>query len=185
MSGDRYLIRDQNGIYFLTFTVVGWLDVFIRKEYKDIIVDSLNYCIANKGLRVHGWCLMTSHIHMICKADEPNQLSEIIRDFKKHTAKTIIDAIKKSNRESRREFLLWYFESEGKKDARISKYKFWKQDNHAIEMEQIEVGVLDQKLTYIHENPVVEGIVENAVNYLYSSARDYAEVKGLVKIDYI
>lgn len=60
MSGDRYKIQDQQGIHFVTFTVVGWLDVFIRREYKDIIVDSLNYCIKDKGLVVYAWCLMTS-----------------------------------------------------------------------------------------------------------------------------
>jgi len=53
MSGDRYFIRDQNAVYFLTFTVVNWLDVFTRVNHKHIIVDALHYCVAHKGLNVH------------------------------------------------------------------------------------------------------------------------------------
>jgi putative transposase len=65
MSGDRYLLSDQQAIYFATFTIVGWIDVFTRKEYKIEIVNSLNYCIENKGLKVYAWCLMSNHIHLI------------------------------------------------------------------------------------------------------------------------
>jgi len=50
MKGDRYFIQDQNGTYFLTFTVVNWLDVFIRESYNQIITQELNYCIQHKGL---------------------------------------------------------------------------------------------------------------------------------------
>ncbi|WP_321286507.1 hypothetical protein [uncultured Sunxiuqinia sp.] len=52
MSADNYFITDQNGLYFLTFTVIDWIDVFTRKEYKVVIADSLNYCIENKGLEL-------------------------------------------------------------------------------------------------------------------------------------
>ena len=182
MSGDKYIITDQNGIYFLTFTVVGWLDVFIRKKYKDEIVASLNYCTEQKGLEVYAWCLMSSHLHLIASAKDGFELSAIIRDFKKHTAKQLLKLISDQD-ESRREWLLWYFEREGKKDMRISKYKFWQEDNHAIYIERSFVSMIDQKLKYIHENPVVEGVVENAEDYLYSSARDFAGKKGLVKLE--
>jgi REP element-mobilizing transposase RayT len=181
MSGDRYYIKDQNAIYFVTFTVVGWLDVFIRNKYKTVIVDSLNYCSQNKGLSVHAWCLMTSHLHLIVSADDGYKLSEIIRDFKKHTAKTTLKLIDEQD-ESRRNWLLWYFEKEGKKDKRISKYKFWQEDNHAILLERTNTKMMEQKLNYIHQNPVVEGIIENAQDYLYSSARDYCGTRGYVEI---
>lgn len=184
MSGDRYLIGDQNGMYFVTFTVVGWLDVFIRKDYKDIIVDSLNYCINHKGLTVYSWCLMSSHLHLIISAKEGYQLSAIIRDFKKHTAKEIIKTIA-TVPESRREWLLWYFEREGKKDKRITQYKFWKEDNHAIYLHPSETMIIDQKVDYIHRNPIESGIVSTAADYVYSSAIDYSGGKGLVSIVYL
>ena len=85
MSGDRYQIREQNSIHYLTFTVVDWIDVFTRIDYKQSIVQSLNYCIEHKGLEVYAWVLMTNHMHLIAKAKSNYRLSEIIRDFKKFT----------------------------------------------------------------------------------------------------
>ena len=58
MSADNYFIKDQNALYFLTFTVTDWVDIFTRKEYIFEIVNSLNYCVQNKGLTVFAWCLM-------------------------------------------------------------------------------------------------------------------------------
>ncbi len=95
MSGDKYFISDQNALYFLTFTVVGWLDVFTRKEYKIEIVNSLNYCIKFKGMEVYAWCLMSNHLHLIARAKEPTHLSDIIRDFKNFTAKSILEKNRK------------------------------------------------------------------------------------------
>jgi len=181
MSGDRYFIRDQEAVYFLTFTVVNWLDVFTRGIHKHIVVDALNYCIANKGLNVHAWCLMSSHLHLIASAQQGYNLSAIIRDFKKHTAVKIIEQIK-TEPESRREMFLNVFREEGRKDARITTYKFWQQSNHAIELVRWQTKIMDQKLNYIHRNPVEEGIVQFERDYLYSSAKDYGDEKGLVNV---
>lgn len=95
MSADNYFITDQNAIYFLTFTVIDWIDVFTRKEYKVVIADSLNYCIENKGLEVYAWCLMSNHLHLVCRAKENFKISDIIRDFKKFTSKGILRMIEK------------------------------------------------------------------------------------------
>src|SRR5450432_4806246 len=90
MSGDKYFINDQQGCYFVTFTVIHWIDIFTRKVYRDIIVDSLNYCIAKKGLLVYGWVIMSNHLHLIISIrNECGNLSDIIRDFKKYTSKEI------------------------------------------------------------------------------------------------
>jgi len=83
MSGDRYCISDQNAIYFVTFTVVGWIDVFTSKAYKLEIVKSMNFCTKEKGLNVFAWCIMTNHLHLIISAKDGFRLSDIIRDFKK------------------------------------------------------------------------------------------------------
>ncbi|NUM31102.1 MAG: transposase, partial [Bacteroidetes bacterium] len=90
MSGDRYTILNQHDIYFLTLTVVDCIDLFTRKDYSMVIVDSLNYCIKAKNLEVFSYIIMSSHIHLICKVNEPNNLSEVLRDFKKFTSKEII-----------------------------------------------------------------------------------------------
>jgi putative transposase len=67
--------------------------VFTRKRYKDIVVDSLKYCKEEKGLELFSWVLMSNHIHLIARAKEDYQLSDILRDFKKHMSKQIIKSI--------------------------------------------------------------------------------------------
>ncbi len=182
MSGDKYLIAEQNAPYFITFTVVDWVDVFTRLRYKEIITDSLTHCIEKKGLVVWAWCLMSNHLHAVLQASEGHELSGIIRDFKKHTSKAIVNAMQ-TEPESRREWMLHRFEWAGKSDKRITNYKFWQESNHAILLNPHFPAVAQQKIKYIHDNPVRAGIVEVAEDYRYSSARDYSGKTGLVKVN--
>lgn len=181
MSGDRYIITDQNAMHFLTFTVIDWTDVFTRKDYKLELVDSMNYCIKEKGLIVYGWVIMSNHMHVIWEANEGYKLSEIIRDFKKFTAKRIIKMIEEGS-ESRKEWMLEKFETAGKRLRRISKYKFWKDSNHAIYLGEHDTKMMDQKLNYIHANPIKAMIAHNAEDYVFSSAIDYTDESGLINI---
>jgi REP element-mobilizing transposase RayT len=178
-----YKIQNKEGIYFISFATVGWLDVFTRRAYKDILVESLEYCQKEKGLILYAWCVMTNHVHLIAKSKEGVELSGIIRDFKKFTSKKIINAITENIQESRKEWMLSIFKSAGAYNCNNKEYQFWRQDNKPIELWSNEV--LQQKLDYIHNNPVIEGIVENAEDYLYSSARDYAGIKGLLVVELI
>lgn len=75
MSSGNYRIGNQHSVYFITFTVTNWVDVFIRLNFKNIIAESLEYCIKNKGLKLFAWCLMTNHIHMICTTEPPFEMS--------------------------------------------------------------------------------------------------------------
>ena len=182
MSADNYFITDQNGIYFLTFTVTDWVDVFTRKEYKVIITDSLNYCVENKGLEIFAWCLMSNHLHIVCRAEEKCKISDIIRDFKKFTAKAIVRTIKEIP-ESRRDWLLYKFEYAGKFDNRIKKYKFWQETNHAVLLDDNQK--IEQRINYTHQNPVRAFIVSEPHEYLFSSARDYAGENGYVQLNIV
>jgi len=173
----------EGHLYFLTLTVIDWVDVFTRPEYKYIIVDSLSYCQKNKGLELYGWCLMTNHLHLIAGVKEGYNLSEILRDFKKYTSKSIVQAISENPIESRKKWLLNRFEFAGKYDKKITNFKFWQEGNEAKEIHTSEF--LIQKLSYIHENPVRAEIVMNPEEYLYSSAKDYAGEKGLIDVIFI
>jgi putative transposase len=175
----NYKFRNQECLYFVTFTVVRWIDVLTRRAYKDIIVESLKYCIKHKGLQLHGWVIMSNHVHLIISTnDKPMQ--DILRDVKRHTSKAITKAIIENVQESRREWMLWFFEREGKSNPNNENYQFWQQGNHPIEIYTNKV--LDQKLDYIHNNPVAAGWVDESHHFLYSSARDYAGGKGLIDI---
>lgn len=125
---------------------------------------------------------MSNHLHIICKANESFKISDIIRDFKKFTAKEIIKSIENDS-ESRREWMLYRFKYNGKYNKRIKHYKFWKDDNHAIQLDTNKM--IDDRVNYIHENPVRSEIVYVADHYIYSSALNYAGEVGLIEIEKI
>ncbi|HEY9117664.1 MAG TPA: transposase, partial [Roseivirga sp.] len=104
--GRKYAIRNQEQFYFVTFTVVGWIDVFIRPEYRNIFIDSIKFCQREKGLLVGGWCIMTSHIHLALGTTGKNKLEDIIRDLKSFTSRHIRKYIEASPQESRKTWLL-------------------------------------------------------------------------------
>ncbi|MEZ4801221.1 MAG: transposase [Gelidibacter sp.] len=175
---DGYKIRDQSIPHFITATVVDWVDVFSRKAYRDCVVDSFKYCINKKGMVVYGYVIMSNHIHMIVQATDGN-LSDLLRDFKKFTAKTILDKIQ-SEPESRREWMLQRFELASTTHSRNMHYQFWQYGNHPEEI--YSNAFMWSKLDYIHLNPVRAGIVEKASQYIYSSATNYVTDTGLVPI---
>lgn len=175
----NYKISDLSQLHFISFAIVHWIDVFTRPAYKMIVVNSLNYCIHNKGLEVYAWCIMSNHVHLIIGSQAAKQ-SDIIRDLKKHTAKTILKAIIDNPQESRREWMLWMFERAGKRNINNTTYQFWQQHNQPIELNSN--FLMEQKLDYIHNNPVEAGFVREPQKYPYSSAIDYAGGKGLVKV---
>ena len=119
-----YQIYNQHAVYFLTFTIVDWVDIFTRKVYKDIIIDSLNFCQKNKELKIFGYVIMSNHLHLIVQAIGEIPLSDIIRDFKKYTANNIIKSIETAN-ESRREWILHRFKFNASLNKRNSHYQVW------------------------------------------------------------
>lgn len=176
---EKYKMHEQEKAYFLTMTVVGWIDIFTRKNRKLAIVNSLKYCQKYKGLEIFGWSLMPSHLHLMARGAEDHDLSSIIRDFKKFTSKKIVKQIEEEP-ESRREWMLRYFEYAGRHLERIERYKLWQDGNHAEIL--YSPAFFYNKLDYIHNNPVNEMIVENAEDYVFSSARNYAERDYLIEI---
>lgn len=165
-------------MYFVTYAVVGWIDVFTREVYRNILLDSLRYCCANKGLEIYAWCLMTNHMHLIIGTNGDN-MENILRDHKSHTAKTVVTAIIKNPEESRREWMLSYFRLSGVNNSRNVNYQFWQQHNKPVEL--YSKSVIMQKLDYIHNNPVMSGFVRKPEDWLYSSAIDYSGGKGLLE----
>lgn len=170
MSIGGYKIRDQQAIHFITFAVVEWVDVFTRKAYRDILIDSLRHCQQQKGLVLHAWCIMSNHVHLLASAHE-NNLSDILRDFKKFTSKQIITAIQANEQESRKAWMLRIFQQRGEANGRNKTYQFWRQDNDPKEC--FSPAFTAQKIDYIHNNPVEAGMVEKPEDYLYSSAKAY------------
>jgi REP element-mobilizing transposase RayT len=173
-----FQIKNQQAAHFLTFQVVGWADIFTRKAYRDIVIDSFKYCRESKGLKLHCYVIMSNHIHCILSTE--NNLSDIVRDFKKHTSKTILKAIVTEN-ESRREWLQMIFKFNAKYNTRVNEIQFWTHENHAVELSNNQM--IESRVCYIHQNPVRAGIVENDYEYVYSSSKNFNELEGLIEID--
>jgi REP element-mobilizing transposase RayT len=176
-----YKMHHKDGYYFISFATVAWFDLFTRVIYKDILLDSIRYCQKEKGLVIHAWCIMTNHVHLVISRQGDLEISGILRDLKKYTSKTLIKAIQDNIQESRKDLILYIFKSAGEYNPNNKTFQLWQQDNRPIEIYSNEV--MEQKLDYIHDNPLKAGIVDKAEHYLYSSARDYAGVKGLLEIE--
>ncbi len=166
----NYRILDPDGLYFVSFATVGWVDLLTRREYKDVVLESLKHCQVEKGLLIYEWVIMTSHVHLLVKADGTSGLSDILRDLKKYTSKQLINALEHHPQESRREWLLKMFREAGERNSNNTTYQVWQQHNKPLLLERTEE--IDRVTDYIRENPVVEGFVASPEDYLYSSAHD-------------
>ena len=175
---EGYVIRNQDSPHFVTFTVVDWVDVFTRKIYRDIFLDSLKFCQEHKGLTLLGYVIMSNHVHLIIRSDD-GKLSDLIRDIKKFTAQKILKQIMETE-ESRSDWMLKRFQFSARSNSKNSEYQFWQAGNHPEEI--FTEKFLWSKLNYIHMNPVRAGIVSKASDYLYSSASNYVGKESLLNI---
>ena len=117
-------------------------------------------------------------VHLIFRSVQADKPEKLLGDFKRFTSKEIVKAIKENPKESRKEWLLQQFEKAARKSSNVSQYQFKRHDNKPIEL--WSNNVIEEKLNYIHNNPVEEGLVFSPEEYLYSSAKDYTGERGLL-----
>ena len=175
-----YKIRDQSKPYFVTLTVVQWVDVFTRWEFCEKILTSLQYCRIHKGLIIHAWVIMTNHMHLII-GSSGDPMQNILRDFKSFTSREMKFFIRKLGRESRRRWMIPLFEKAGIANGNNNEWQFWQQHNHPIEL--WSDNIINIKLRYIHNNPVKARIVTHPEHFFWSSARDYKGMPGPIVVD--
>lgn len=120
---------------------------------------------------------MSNHVHFIARVKPGVKLQDILREHKKFTAKAVVKAIKDNPIESRREWLLGLLKEP---DGSI---QLWQHDLHPVWLRRVDI--IQQKLRYIHRNPVEEGLVEEPHHELYSSARDEVGLPGMLKLETI
>ena len=176
-----YQIDQPDGLYFVTLQVVEWIDVFTRLTYKEILIDNLDYCQQHKGLSIYAYVIMSNHVHMIVQCRNGN-LSGVLRDFKSYSSKVILNAIEQGA-ESRREWMLRQFKLAAMRHQRNSHYQFWTHENHAEHL--YSNHFIEQKMTYIHHNPVRAGSVRQPEEYLFSSASNYAGMPSILEVELI
>ena len=172
----KYKFKNPTAVYFVSFATVYWLDIFVRELYMKVLAESLEYCRKEKAMELFAYCIMPSHVHLIFRSDDEKP-SELLRDFKKYTAKHLIKAITNNPQESRQEWLLWMMQNAAKKKGNVTTHQFLQHHNQPIEL--WSPSVVKQKLDYIHNNPVKAGFVTNPVDWKYSSARNIAGHKDV------
>ncbi len=167
----------SGGLFFLTFTVVGWADVFTRKIYTDELIKNLKYCQEHKGLEIYAYVVMTNHVHLIASRQNEQLLSELIRDFKSYTAKQFLKLTLENPQESRKEWLEMIFRYHGKGSSQNEIFAFWQKTSHPIALWSAEV--IKQKEEYIHNNPVRAGFVASPYEWILSSASPHSPIQVL------
>jgi REP element-mobilizing transposase RayT len=121
---------------------------------------------------------MTNHVHIIFRSVNGEHPAMLLGDFKRFTSKALVKAIQENQMESRKAFLLEQFIKAAGKSSNVKGYQFWRHDNKPIELWSNKV--IQEKVNYIHNNPVEAGLVFRPEDYIYSSALDYAGAKGLL-----
>jgi putative transposase len=154
---------NKNIMHYLTITTIEWIDIFTKAEYFKIITDSMTFCRKNKGLLLYDFVIMTNHIHLIVKAREDNDLSDIIRDFKNYTTTKIISQLEQDNRK----YILNLIHNSFKR-KKANKIQVWQRENYPIPIASEKFYL--EKANYLFKNPVRKGYVKNEEDWLYSSA---------------
>ncbi len=177
---EKYKTAEKEKAYFVTFTITEWIKVLQDDTVKIIIVDAIKYYQLKRALVIYAYCIMPNHVHLIAKSDGKDSLSEILRDLKKFTSKAITKKLEIENSLEGNKALKMFLYA-GKDLKRIKKYKVWQDGNRPMVLYSNKF--IWQKLDYIHNNPVEAGIVENAEDYLFSSARNYTEMENVLDIE--
>ena len=176
---EKYKTHDKDKAYFVTFTIVEWLKVLQDDSAKMIIVEAITYYQQHRGFVIYAYCIMPNHVHLIAQSDGSEILSAVLRDLKKYTSIELTKKLEIENTEQSKN-VLTIFKNAGEKLKRIKKYKVWQDGNHPIVLYSNKF--IWQKLEYIHNNPVKYGLSECAEEYLFSSARNYADLDHVLEV---
>jgi putative transposase len=161
-------------LYFVTLTVTNWIDVFTRRLYNDFIIENLAWGQQNKNLNIYAYVIMTNHIHLVANVTD-GSLGDVLGHFKTYTSKELFKMITNNSQESRREWILKAFEKAGKYNPLNTNHQFWQNGNYPVVL--FTPDVIDQKIDYIHNNPVRAGFVGSAHEFCYSSANPESPLK--------
>jgi putative transposase len=161
-------------LYFVTLTVTDWIDVFTRRVYSDFIIENLAWCQQHKNLNIYAYVIMTNHIHMVANVTD-GSLGDVLGHFKTYTSKELFKMIANNTHESRRDWLIKSFEHAGKYNPQNEHHQFWQNGNYPVLL--YSPAVIDQKIDYIHDNPVRAGFVGSAHEFWHSSANPESPLK--------
>jgi REP element-mobilizing transposase RayT len=163
---ERYRIHAEAAVYFLTYSIVDWLPVFVSEASCKIVTDSLTFCHRDKHLRVNAFVIMPTHMHLIAfDADlDSERLSRSLAEFRKYTGRQLSDYCLGHGPNCISETLREHATADRQR-------RFWQPSRHpeAIQEERF----WQQKLDYLHDNPCRKGMVRSPDYWRFSSAAWY------------
>lgn len=167
---DRYQLVEGIGVYFVTFTVVEWLPIFLEEQPVDILLDSISYCIQKKDLRICAYVVMPNHFHSVLfdANFDVNSLHSTLSNLRKFTGKKLADYV--TNRFTKS---IWHILFQQNVEDRTR--RFWSPGWHAEGLFSEEF--LNQKVNYIHWNPCRKGFVREPQDWRWSSAAYWLDGK--------
>jgi len=172
MGRSRYVITQADQPHFITITVLNWLPVFTRIDTVNILIDSMKF-LSLEGLKIYAYVILENHLHMIVQSQH---LDKDIQRFKRHTANQLLKYLMDNNVQTLLDQFVFYKKAH-KTDR---KYQFWQEGVHPELIQHQDM--MNQKIDYIHQNPVKRGYVDEAEHWRYSSARSYMGKEGLIEI---
>ena len=172
MGRSRYRITQIDQPHFLTLTVLHWIPVFTRPDTVDLLLNSFRF-LQKEDLKVFGWVILENHLHLVAQSAD---LQRDMARFKSFTSRQLLDYLRRKNAHQILQQLAFYKKAH-KTDRAL---QFWQEGMHP-ELIQSD-AMMQQKLDYIHQNPVKRGYVDYAEQWRYSSARDYLGQPGLLEV---
>jgi putative transposase len=172
----RYRFVDNDGVYFLTCTVVAWIPALIQPRMAQCVVDNLRYCQKHKGMRIYAYVIMDNHLHFVAQGAG---LTSVIQSFKSYTAHRLVEIAQDLGQD----WLMSQFRFYKAPHKTTSSFQVWQEGSHPQVIESSRV--LLQKMEYIHNNPVRRGWVAAPEHWQWSSAAWYAgdRAGALLQVD--
>lgn len=174
MARSRYRVYESFSPHFLTCTVVKWSPLFIDPNLIEILYASLRFMQKHNRLTIYAYVIMDTHLHLVAASAN---LSKEIANYKSFTARRIIDTLEEKKEKKLLEQLA-QAKALHKKDRQ---FQVWQEGSHP-QLLQNE-AMMRQKIEYIHNNPVKRGLVDEQVQWVYSSAANYAGLPGLLDVE--
>ena len=161
----RYRIQEPDHAHFVTATIVEWLPVFTTAACCDVLIRSFEHCLEHKGLRIHAWVILENHVHAILSGPG---LADTLRDLKRFTSRALLEQIRAEGREWLLNQLAYYCA----RHKTTSEHQVWQEGVHPEAI--LSDAIMEQKLEYLHNNPVKRGMVVAPEYWRYSSAHEWA-----------
>jgi REP element-mobilizing transposase RayT len=143
---------------FITVTCMEWTHVLAEDRLKDIVIESLRYLAKEKRVYVYAFVLMSNHFHLIWQMVEDHKREDVQRDFLKYTGQQILKTLRNENSPLLVKLLV---------EAKDRKFQVWERNSLSVSLWSGKV--FNQKLEYIHNNPVKAGLCINPEDYKYPS----------------